>query len=103
MRKSASTVNMFYTYVLWVSYLFSEKGGLVGPISGRVASTPHGFHMGDSHTQDGQFIRFSGQGTAGRDHVRQLSDVLGHFVAPASLNLTVILSKREKRKEKLDS
>lgn len=58
--------------VLWASDstdLFSEKGGLVGPISGCVASAPHGFHMGDSHTQDGQLVGFSGQGAAGRDHV----------------------------------
>ena len=49
--------------------LFSEKRGLVGPISGCVACAPHGFHVGNSHTQDGQFIRFSGKGAAGGDHV----------------------------------
>lgn len=54
---------------LRVQYLFSEEGGLVGPISGRVAGAPHGFHMGDGHTQDGQLIRFAGEGAAGRDHV----------------------------------
>jgi len=53
-----------------VQYLFGEKGGLIGPIGGRVASAPHGFHMGDGHTQDGQFVRLPSQGAAGRDHVR---------------------------------
>lgn len=77
--------------------LFSEKRRLVGPISGCVASAPHGFHVGNSHTQDGQLIRFSGKGAAGGDHVWQFSYVLGHFVTSASLNFTVVLSKTEKK------
>lgn len=52
--------------------------------------------MGDSHTQDRQLVGFPGQGAAGRHHVRQLGDVLGHFVAPTPLNLTVVLSKTER-------
>lgn len=32
------------------SDLFRKKGGLVGPVCGCVASAPHGFHMGHSHT-----------------------------------------------------
>lgn len=77
------------------SDLFRKKGGLVGPICGCVASAPHGFHMGHSHTKYCQLVRFSGQCTACRHHVWKLSDVLCHFVASASFNLTVVFSKTE--------
>lgn len=62
------TIDQIFKF-LTVQYLFSQKGGFIGPISRRVASASHGFHVGDSHTQYGQLIRFSGQGAAGRDHV----------------------------------
>lgn len=82
---------------LTVPYLFGEKRRLVGPIGGCVAGAPHGLHVGDGHPQDGQLVGFPCEGAAGGDHVRQLSDVLGHFVASASLNLTVVLSETERK------
>lgn len=72
-------------------HLLREEGRFIGSVRGCVARAPHGLHVGNRHTQYGQFVGFSGQGAAGGDHVRQLGDVLGHFVASASLNLTVVL------------
>lgn len=77
------------------SDLFRKKGGLIGPVCGCVASAPHGFHMGHSHTKYCQLVRFPGQRAACRHHVWKLSDVLSHFVASASFNLTVVFSKTE--------
>lgn len=58
-----------YRLSMTVQHLLGEKGGLIGPISGRVASAPHGLHVGDRHAQDGQLVRFPCQGAAGRHHV----------------------------------
>lgn len=48
--------------------------------------------MRHRHPQDRQLVRLPGEGTAGRDHVRELRDVGGHFVSPPPLDLAVVFS-----------
>lgn len=96
-------------YILWLkkkkkkrvslAHLFGEEGRFVGSISGRVASSSHGLHVRHGHTQDGELIWFPGKRAAGGHHVRQLGDVLRHFVTPAPLNLAVVLSAQTNRKK----
>lgn len=47
--------------------------------------------MRDSHPQDGQLVRFPGEGAAGRHHVRQFRDVGRHLVPSPPLNFAMIL------------
>ena len=48
--------------------------------------------MGDSHSENGEFVRLASQGAAGGHHITELIDIGGHLVAAATLYLTVALS-----------
>lgn len=71
-------------------YLISEEGRFVGAISVGVAAPSQRLHVGHSHSQDGQLVRFPRQRAASGDHVGQLCDVGGHLVPPPPLDLAVI-------------
>lgn len=53
--------------------------------------TPERLHVGDGHPEYGQLVRFPGQGTARRHHVRQLGDVGRHLVPSPPLDLAMVL------------
>lgn len=47
--------------------------------------------MSNSHPENGEFVGLPGKGGTGRDHIRELGDVGGHLVPPASLDLAMVL------------
>ncbi len=81
-----------HQWYIVVPHLFSQEGGFVRAVSGRVPRPSHGLHVWDGHAQDGEFVWLPGERAAGGHHVRQLCDVQGHLITPAALNLTVVLS-----------
>lgn len=80
-------------------YLISEEGRFVRAISVGVAASSQRFHVRNSHSQDGQFVWFPRQCTAGGNHVGQLCDVGGHLVPPPPLDLTVIFPEGQTQGE----
>lgn len=62
-----------------------------------ISTTSKSFHVGNSHAQNGQLVRFAGKSRTRGHHVRQLGDVGRHLVPSPALYFAVVLPTTERK------